>query len=202
MSGHHPDVAALATIVGLIAGPVVGPSVHVATGISEKVIGAMITLVVGGVMKLVESRLRRREAREAADHAERVARASVPTGPPRMLAIDDDRAQHVVAAHVGEILGYAVEHATTAVGALDHLAADRGVSVILLDLLMPDGGPARVWARAVRAAAPPTCVIVVVSGDDRPEARATAEAIGAPFALKPANADQLADLIAATKKGK
>lgn len=191
---HTSDLGiAAATILGLVVGPVIGPAVHVATAIPAAAVGPLATLVVGGVLKLVDYGIRRREARDAADHAERVARASVPSGPPRVLVVEDDEVQHISVAQAAEAVGCAIERASTARETFRALARDRGIRLVLLDLYLPDGGPVSAFAADVRAASPQGCVIVVVSGHE--SGADIAAKIGARFLLKPAGADVLTDVM-------
>ena len=144
---------------------------------------------------LVDFGLARRRAREDADHAERVARASVPSGPVRILAIEDEEGGQLVVAHAAEQIGAAVEHATSVRAALVALGRDRGLRLIVLDLGIPGAGNALAWAREVRAAAPPDARILVVSGRD--EAAEVAAKIGAACLLKPHSIDTIADAMRA-----
>lgn len=193
---HTSDLGiAAATILGLVVGPVIGPAVHVATAIPAAAVGPLATLVVGGVLKLVDYGIRRREARDAADHAERVARASVPSGPPRVVVAEDEESGQLVVDHAAEVIGAAVVHARNAKDTFLALARDRGVRLVVLDLGIPGAGPPTVFARDVRAAAPPDAQILIVSG--REEAARVAETIGAAVLLKPMSIDTLADAMRA-----
>lgn len=192
---HASDVGiASAAIVGLVVNSIAGHAIAVATAIPHEAVGPLTTVLIACVLKLVDHGIKRREARDAADHAERVARASVPSGPPRVLVVEDEEAQQVSAAQAAESVGCAIERATTARETFRALARDRGIRIVLLDLYLPDGGPVSAFAADVRAAAPPACAIVVVSGDAANGPRVAAM-IGARFVLKPAGADVLIDVM-------
>lgn len=193
---HHSDMGiALATIAGLVTDRVAGHALAVATAIPHEAVGPLTTLLLACVLKLVDFGLARRRAREDADHAERVARASVPSGPTRILAIEDEEGGQIVVAHAAEQIGAAVEHATTVRAALVALGRDRGLRLVVLDLGIPGAGNPLAWASEVRAAAPPDARILVVSGRD--EAAEVAAKIGATCLLKPHSIDTLADAMRA-----
>ena len=192
---HASDVGiASAAIAGLLVDQLAGHAIAVATAIPHEAVGPLTTVLVACTLKLVDFGIARRKAREDAEHAAKVARASIPDGPERVLVIEDDEAQQVSAAQAAESVGCAIERATTARETFRALARDRGIRLVLLDLHLPDGGPVSAFAADVRAAAPPACVIVVVSGDDKNGPRVAAK-IGARFVLKPAGADVLIDVM-------
>lgn len=191
---HASDVAILGSaFVGLVVDRVAGSAISVATTIPHDAIAPLTTAVVALTLKLVDHVIKTREARDAADHAERVARASVPSGPPRVLVVEDDEVQHISAAQAAEAVGCAIERASTARETFRALARDRGIRLVLLDLYLPDGGPVSAFAADVRAASPQGCVIVVVSGHE--SGADIAAKIGARFLLKPAGADVLTDVM-------
>ena len=191
MNDHHSDIGiAFATITGLVVNSIAGAPIALATSIPHEAVGPLTTVLVACVLKLVDHGIKRREARAAADDAERIARASVPSGPPRALVIDDDETAHLIAVHAAEAIGCTVEHASTARAALGALARDRGIRLVLLDLRLPDSGPSLAWAREIRAAAHPDARVIVVSGVDG--ASDAAKAIGATCLLKPHSIDTLA----------
>ncbi len=193
---HAADVGvAVAVVSGLVTDRLAGHAIALATAIPHDAVGPLVTVLVGATLRLVDSALRRREARAAADDAERIARASVPAGPPRALVVDDDETAHLIAAHAAEAIGCTVEHASTARAALGALARDRGIRLVLLDLRLPDSGPSLAWAREIRAAAHPDARVIVVSGVDG--AGDAAASIGAAVLLKPHSIDTLADAMRA-----
>ncbi len=193
---HAADIGvSLAIVTGLVVERVAGHALALATAIPHEAIGPVTTVLVGLTLRIVDGALKRREVRAAADDAERIARASVPSGPPRALVIDDDETAHLIAVHAAEAIGCTVEHASSARAALGALARDRGIRLVLLDLRLPDSGPALAWAREIRAAAHPDARIVVVSGVDG--ASDAAKAIGATCLLKPHSIDTLADAMRA-----
>ncbi len=196
MNDHHSDLGiAFAALTGLFVNSVAGHAIAVATAIPHEAVGPLTTVLVACALKLVDFGLARRRAREDADHAERVARASVPSGPVRILAIEDEEGGQLVVAHAAEQIGAAVEHATTVRAALVALARDRGLRLVVLDLGLPGAGSSSTWAREVRDAAPPDARILVVSGRD--EAAEVAAKIGAACLLKPHSIDTLADAMRA-----
>lgn len=193
---HAADIGvSIAIVSGLVTERVAGHALALATALPHDAIGPITTVLVGITLRLVDGALKRREARAAADDAERIALASVPSGPPRALVVDDDETAHMIAAHAAEQVGCTVEHASTARACLGALARDRGIRLVLLDLRLPDSGPSLAWAREVRASAHPDARIVVVSGIDG--AARTAEAIGATCLMKPHSIDTLADAMRA-----
>lgn len=193
---HASDFGiAFAALTGLFVNSVAGHAIAVATAIPHEAVGPLTTVLVACTLKLVDFGLARRRAREDADHAERVARASVPSGPVRILAIEDEEGGQLVVAHAAEQIGAAVEHATSVRAALVALGRDRGLRLIVLDLGIPGAGNALAWAREVRAAAPPDARILVVSGRD--EAAEVAAKIGAACLLKPHSIDTIADAMRA-----
>lgn len=191
---HASDVAILGSaFVGLVVDRVAGSAISVATTIPHDAIAPLTTAVVALTLKLVDHVIKTREARAAAEHAERVARASAPPGPPRVLVVEDDEVQHISVAQAAEAVGCAIERASTARETFRALARDRGIRLVLLDLYLPDGGPVSAFAADVRAASPQGCVIVVVSGHE--SGADIAAKIGARFLLKPAGADVLTDVM-------
>lgn len=196
MNDHHSDLGiAFATITGLVTDRIAGHALAVATAIPHDAVGPITTVLVACTLKLVDYHLSRRKARSDAEHAAEVARASVPSGPTRILAIEDEEGGQLVVAHAAEQIGAAVEHATTVRAALVALGRDRGLQLVVLDLGIPGAGNPLAWAREVRAAAPPAARILVVSGRD--ETAEVAAAIGATCLLKPHSIDTLADAMRA-----
>lgn len=193
---HASDMGiAGAAIAGLVVDSVAGHAIAVATAIPHEAVGPLTTVLVACTLKLFDFGLARRKAREDAQRAAEVARASVPSGPTRILAIEDEEGGQLVVAHAAEQIGAAVEHATTVRAALVAMGRDRGIGLIVLDLGIPGAGSPLAWAREVRAAAPPGARILVVSGRD--EAADVAEKIGASCLLKPHSIDTLADAMRA-----
>jgi len=196
VNDHHSDLGiAFATITGLVTDRIAGHALAVATAIPHDAVGPITTVLVACTLKLVDYHLSRRKARSDAEHAAEVARASFPSGPTRILAIEDEEGGQLVVAHAAEQIGAAVEHATTVRAALVALGRDRGLQLVVLDLGIPGAGNPLAWAREVRAAAPPAARILVVSGRD--EAAEVAAAIGATCLLKPHSIDTLADAMRA-----
>ena len=193
---HASDMGiAFAALSGLFVNSVAGHAIAVATALPHEAVGPLTTVLVACTLKLVDFGLARRKAREDAQHAAEVARASIPDGPTRILVIEDEEGGQLVAAHAAEQIGAAVEHATTVRAALVALARDRGLRLVVLDLGLPGAGAPSTWAREVRDAAPPCAQILVVSGRD--EAAEVAEKIGASCLLKPHSIDTLADAMRA-----
>ena len=190
------DLAILGSaFVGLVVDRVAGSAISVATTIPHDAIAPLTTAVVALTLKIVDHVIKTREARAAAEHAERVARASAPPGPPRVVVAEDEESGQLVVDHAAEVIGAAVVHARNAKDTFLALARDRGVRLVVLDLCIPGAGPPTVFARDVRAAAPPDAQILIVSG--REEAARVAETIGAAVLLKPVSIDTLADAMRA-----
>ena len=193
---HASDAGiAFAALTGLVVDSVAGHAIAVATAIPHEAVGPLTTVLVACALKLVDFGLARRKAREDAQHAAEIARASIPDGPTRILVIEDEEGGQLVAAHAAEQIGAAVEHATTVRAALVALARDRGLRLVVLDLGLPGAGAPSTWAREVRDAAPPCAQILVVSGRD--EAAEVAARIGATCLMKPHSIDTLADAMRA-----
>ncbi len=193
---HASDMGiAGAAIAGLFVDSVAGHAIAVATAIPHEAVGPLTTVLVACTLKLFDFGLARRKAREDAQHAAEVARASIPDGPTRILVIEDEEGGQLVAAHAAEQIGAAVEHATTVRAALVALARDRGLRLVVLDLGLPGAGAPNTWAREVRDAAPPGAQILVVSGRD--EVAEVAARIGATCLTKPHSIDTLADAMRA-----
>lgn len=184
---QHSDAAILgSTALGLL----LGPAADVVAGVPAVIAGPVVTLLAGVILKIVDHWIRRREQRDATAAAAVIAAASAPTGPPRVLVVDDEDSSHLVAAHAAEIAGATLVHASTARAALVALSRDRGVRLVLLDLRLPDSGPARAFAQEIRDAAPAGARVIVLSGVD--SAEETARLIGAECLTKPISSDTLA----------
>ena len=131
-------------------------------------------------------------------HAQRWTPAPItPPGPRRVLVVDDEHTLHDLASLLPDV---ATEHARPAYETLRALARDRGISVVLLDLGLPDVRSIEGFARDVRAAAPPGCVVIVTSG--RNDAPGIARAINARCLMKPFSLDELTAACAPTVAAK
>ena len=88
----------------------------------------------------------------------------IPAMTPRILIIDDDqRLAEMVAVYLGQN-GFYVEQASTAAAGLDHLlraGTERPFSIILLDLMLPDGDGLEL-CRRLRTQSPPADNIPIV----------------------------------------
>ncbi len=125
------------------------------------------------------------------------AEAPPPTGPLRVLVVDDNpvnrRVQTLLLASWGHE-AVAVASGTAALGALAAPGGAPGWDLVLMDCQMPElDGYAT--PRHIRALAGPAADLPVVglTADDRPEARAQAQAAGMDgFLVKPLRAEALA----------
>ncbi len=114
---------------------------------------------------------------------------------PTVLVVDDDVDIREAICLILEHSGYKAVAASNGEEALRHLRADRGIDLILLDMMMPimDG-----WGFRNSQPEGPAFVnipVVVLTGDGR--ASAKAEAIGAAgYLRKPVDLDDLLTVVA------
>ena len=111
-----------------------------------------------------------------------------------VLLVDDDAAVRSTTAMILQTMGYAVLESDTGRAALDLLAADPTIGLLLTDIAMPgmNGAELARHARAVRAGLP----IVFLSGYADPDAVA-GDAIVQRIVRKPFRANELAAQIEA-----
>ena len=129
-------------------------------------------------------RLLVQDARAAAAYfpesdARRVASASSGIAAPHALVVDDEADQRLLLRRTLESAGFVVHEASDGVAALEDLAHEETISLLVLDLLMPRMGGLEVLERVragVRTAGLP---VVVVTGSTDPEDEVRLLAAGA-----------------------
>ena len=129
----------------------------------------------------------------------RASEAAAPTRPPRVLVVDDNAINRLVARGHLEALGAEVEEAHDGVEAVERLAVEHGFDLVLMDVLMPklDGVGATEQIRALeleRSLAP--VPIVALTANALPTDAARCRAAGMDdFLSKPFRAEDLSKLV-------
>jgi PAS domain S-box-containing protein len=108
----------------------------------------------------------------------------------RALLVEDDDAVAAMTSEMLEHLGWRVTRAASAEAALDLLAADVRIDLVLSDVMMPGGMSGLELARALRARRP-TLPVVLTSGFS-PAIQRDAAAAELPLIAKPFSLDTLA----------
>lgn len=112
-------------------------------------------------------------------NAQRVASARSGIAAPHALVVDDEADQRLLLRHTLENAGFVVHEASDGVAALENLAHEETISLLVLDLMMPRMGGLEVLERVragVRTAGLP---VVVVTGSTDPEDEVRLLAAGA-----------------------
>lgn len=114
---------------------------------------------------------------------------------PKLLIVDDD-------VHIRKLIRlylrdspYELFEAATGEEALE-LAAQHRCDVVLLDLILPYFGGFRVCRKLKKNAGPDAPYVVLITGDDSEETRATAKEAGADlFMAKPFSGEAIFDVV-------
>jgi two-component system response regulator ResD len=117
------------------------------------------------------------------------------TEQPKLLIVDDD-------VHIRKLIRlylrdspFALYEAATGEEALE-LAGQHRFDVVLLDLILPYFGGFRVCRKLKKNAGPATPYVVLITGDDSDETRATAKEAGADlFMAKPFSGEAIYEVV-------